>query len=149
MKHCYLLLLLLLGAARPVHAQRMLAAAAAPGNPPPAPLAALNHFTATIDSLTQHLSRAPISSGILYDRVMPLAALHAFNTGASLDTSSAAHFRQAYLELYTAAYNPSNRPHPAYLRARADYLARRDSVPLAVFDAAGSGVGTAQRRVGP
>ncbi|TGE17839.1 T9SS type A sorting domain-containing protein [Hymenobacter elongatus] len=138
MKHCYLLLvLLLLGAARPSYAQRPLAAAAAaPGNPPPSLPATLNHFTATIDSLTQHLSRTPIASGILYDRVMPLAGLHAFNAGASLDTSSAAHFRQAYLELYTAAYNPSNRPRPAYLRARADYLARRDSVPLAVFDAA-------------
>lgn len=73
---------------------------------------------------------------MLYDRVMPLAALHTFNTGATPDTSSAAHFRQAYLELHTAAYNAANRLRPAYLRDRADFLVRRDSVPLAVFDAA-------------
>jgi Secretion system C-terminal sorting domain/PGAP1-like protein len=105
------------------------------GGTPPAQVAPLNHYTHVVDSITQPLDRAGITSSILYDRVMPLAGLHAFNS-AGLDTSSAQHFRQAYLEMYTASYNPGNRTRPAYVRERADFLTRRDSVPLAVFDAA-------------
>lgn len=130
MKHVYTFLFFLLlahGAAAQKAAQQAAALAPAPG-------AELPHYTHVIDSVTQALDRVTgLGSGILYDRVMPLAGLHAFTPA---DTSSARHFRQAYLELYTAAYSPGRRTRPAYVRERADYLARRDSVPLAVFDAA-------------
>lgn len=42
-------------------------------------LPARPHYTATIDSLTAALDKSAVPSGILYDRVMPLAALHAFS----------------------------------------------------------------------
>jgi len=41
---------------------------------------------------------------ILYDRVLPLAALPCFDRFRA-DMSSAEHLRQAYLELYLSAYN--------------------------------------------
>ena len=49
-----------------------------------------------IDSLTAHLDKSRISTGILYDRALPLAALHAFNYYRA-DTGSSDHLRQAYL----------------------------------------------------
>lgn len=51
-----------------------------------------------IDSLTANLDKSPITSDILYDRALPLAALHSFGTRRA-DTTSSAHLRQAYLEL--------------------------------------------------
>jgi len=59
-----------------------------------------------IDSLTAPLDKSQIPSGILYDRAMPLAALHSFAVRWA-DTTSNAHLRQAYLELWMAAYNRS------------------------------------------
>ena len=87
-----------------------------------------------VDSLTAHLSKTPISSGILYDRALPLAALHSFGAHQP-DTTSNAHLRQAYLELWMAAYNRAPfRFTPAQLRERANRVVRHDSVPLAVLD---------------
>ena len=58
----------------------------------------------SVDSLLQHVDKSRIASGILYDRVRPLAALPYFDYFRA-DTSSAEHLRQAYLELYLSAYN--------------------------------------------
>jgi len=88
----------------------------------------------SVDSLLQYVDKSRIASGILYDRVLPLAALPYFDRFRA-DTSSAEHLRQAYLELYLSAYNQAGFAHtPSQLRERAQALARRDSVPLAVLD---------------
>lgn len=47
-----------------------------------------------------------MTTGILYDRVTPLASLQDFNKPAA-DTSSYWHFIQAYSELYRSAYSRS------------------------------------------
>ncbi len=68
-------------------------------------------YTQTIDSLFINLNKTEITTGILYDRVYPFAALEKFNLGAS-DTASNRYFTQAYLELFTAAYNNSGMTNP-------------------------------------
>jgi hypothetical protein len=62
-------------------------------------------FTQTIDSLLIHVSKSPISTGILYDRAFPNTALHLFNRDES-DTAFNSYFKSAYLEMLTAAYKP-------------------------------------------
>ena len=54
-----------------------------------------------VDSLTVNLSKSAITTGLLYDRALPLAALHSFGVRRP-DTTSSAHLRQAYLELWMA-----------------------------------------------
>ncbi|RTQ48495.1 T9SS type A sorting domain-containing protein [Hymenobacter gummosus] len=137
MKHAYLWLFCWLVAASAALAQRpLVTTAAAPGGGGPPisiPMPATNPYTRLVDSLLQHVSKSGVSSSLLYDRVLPLALLHAFEP--AVDTSSAQHFRQAYLELYAASYTVPPRPAPERFDDRLDYLARRDSVPLAVLDA--------------
>ncbi|MFC5285336.1 T9SS type A sorting domain-containing protein [Pedobacter alpinus] len=64
-------------------------------------------YTETVDSLFQHLDKTGASTGILYDRVLPIASLQDFNFSNS-DTSSHWHFIQSYSEIIRATYNPSN-----------------------------------------
>lgn len=59
-------------------------------------------YTKMADSLLSPVSKTPITTGILYDRVAPFAGLHSFK---STDTSFYLHFKQSYSELYNAAYN--------------------------------------------
>ncbi|KQN32348.1 hypothetical protein ASE92_17225 [Pedobacter sp. Leaf41] len=68
--------------------------------------AQVDEFKHTADSLFQHLDKTGISTGVLYDRVFPYAALNNFNL-ITPDTSSMWHFKQAYSEYYRSAYNPS------------------------------------------
>lgn len=63
-------------------------------------------YTAYVDSLMQHLDKSGVTTGILYDRVTPLASLQDFNKPAA-DTSSYWHFIQAYSEIYRSAYSGS------------------------------------------
>ena len=97
--------------------------------------ATTNDFSVSVDSLTQHLNRSGVPTGILYDRVLPLAALNSFGLGAQPDTASAAYFHQAYFELRNAAYNPAAFPLSAQaLRDKGRQFLRRDSVAVAVLD---------------
>ncbi|MFT3948485.1 MAG: T9SS type A sorting domain-containing protein [Agriterribacter sp.] len=59
-------------------------------------------YTKMADSLLFPISKTQITTGILYDRVVPFASLHSFK---NTDTSFYSHFIQAYSELYAAAYN--------------------------------------------
>ena len=87
-----------------------------------------------MDSLTAYLNKGPITTGILYDRAYPIAALHSFGVRRA-DTTSNAHIRQAYQELWMASYNRNTfRYTPSGLRERADKIVRHDSIPLAVLD---------------
>ncbi|WP_035557853.1 T9SS type A sorting domain-containing protein [Hymenobacter sp. IS2118] len=95
-----------------------------------------NDYTLLVDSLTQHLSRARVTTGILYDRVLPLAMLPSFGQGTQPDTATVGYLRQAYLELRNAAYSPGA-AFPltqAQLREKGRRFLSRDSVALAVLD---------------
>jgi|GEM_PF-955353 len=91
-------------------------------------------YTQKIDYRLQHLSKTPITTGILYDRVFPAARLHQFNHGTQRDTSSANHLVQAAHELYSAHYTaPSSLPQNSDLSAYAQHLIENRTVPLAVL----------------
>lgn len=86
--------------ALPAHAQKpaprsaaaTAAAASSPGVPPPMPMTAQveeSPWSHLIDSLTANLNKAPITSGILYDRALPLAALPAVNLQQADTTGNA------------------------------------------------------------
>lgn len=62
-------------------------------------------YTKMADSLLYPVNKSLITSGILYDRVVPFTSLHSFK---NTDTSSYVHFTQAYSELRNAAYNNSS-----------------------------------------
>ncbi|WP_445747796.1 lipase family alpha/beta hydrolase [Polaribacter sp.] len=61
-------------------------------------------FTDEVDFRLQNISKTPITSNILIDRVFPVAALQIFNQGSRIDTSSYTHFKQSWSELYRASY---------------------------------------------
>ena len=62
-----------------------------------------NPFVNKVDSITANLNKSYITTGILYDRVPPLAALDLFNP--QVDTSDYDYFTQAYFEIFNGAYN--------------------------------------------
>ena len=61
------------------------------------------NFTDEVDYRLQNINKTPITSNILIDRVFPVAAIQVFNQGSRIDTSSYAHFKQAWSELYRAS----------------------------------------------
>ena len=61
-------------------------------------------YTEAFDSVFVNISRTDASTGILYERVIPFAQLHNFNSNG--DTSYMEHFVQAYFELYKARFLP-------------------------------------------
>ena len=66
----------------------------------------VDDFKHTADSFFQHLDKTGVSTGVLYDRVFPSAALNNFNLNLP-DTSSIWHFVPGYSEYYRSAYSPS------------------------------------------
>jgi hypothetical protein len=64
-------------------------------------------YTDMFDSLYQYIDFSSVSPRLIYDRVVPFAGLHYFNSTSS-DTSSCSHFIQAYSELYRAALPGQN-----------------------------------------
>ena len=58
-------------------------------------------YTQGVDEKLQLLDKNELTTGILYDRVYPLANLTVFNQ-TEADTSYVTHFYQAYGELQTA-----------------------------------------------
>ena len=63
-------------------------------------------FTQAMDSLLAPLDKSRITTGILYERVKPLANIDLFNIPSSDPfISENSYFRQAYLELFNASYN--------------------------------------------
>jgi hypothetical protein len=87
-----------------------------------------------VDSLTAGVSKTPVTSGILYDRALPLAVLQAFNA-LQADTTGSSHLRQAYLELYMASYIRTDfHLNPTQFRQRANATIARDTVPIGVLD---------------
>jgi hypothetical protein len=91
------------------------------------------NYTETMDSLFSNISKIGITTGILYDRIFPSAALHVFNSGV-IDTSSNEHFRQAWLELYRAAYINTSMLNPDSLSNRARQKLNTGIVPLGLLN---------------
>jgi len=74
-------------------------------------------FTQTMDSLLAPLDKNRVTTGILYERVKPLANIDLFNiTSSDPFISENSYFRQAYLELYNSTYNTSGWLKPKELR---------------------------------
>ncbi|WP_255474061.1 DNRLRE domain-containing protein [Pontibacter qinzhouensis] len=65
-------------------------------------------FTQETDQLFQHLNKTPITTGILYDRVVPFTRLDLFGQPLQLNTADREYFRQAYSELRGATYGTSS-----------------------------------------
>lgn len=80
-------------------------------------------FTQDVDSVFQNLDKSFITTGILYDRIYPYAALHVFNTSLA-DTSFKNHFRQGYWEIFKAAYSRTGLTSPDTIDKRIASLTR-------------------------
>lgn len=91
------------------------------------------NYTETIDSLFANISKTEITTGILYDRVFPVSGLHVFNSGVS-DTSAAQHFKQAWHELFSAAYNNSGMLKPDTLYNRIGQKVNNGLVPIGLIN---------------
>ncbi len=78
-------------------------------------------FKQIADSLFFHLDKSGVTTGILYDRIYPLAGLHQFNK-TQADTASNKHFRQVYSELFNAAYSNTSWLPPEYISAISSQL---------------------------
>jgi hypothetical protein len=70
-------------------------------------------FTGAFDRVFKNVGRAEATTGILYERVLPFAQLHKFNSNLSnVDTGNYEHFLQSYSELYKATFIPVNTHFP-------------------------------------
>lgn len=89
-------------------------------------------YVKTTDSLLQYLDKSRMSTAILYDRVFPMANVQAFNSSRA-DTSANKHFRQAYKEMFDAAYNKQNWLPPTIVSKIAQGKALvKATVPMAI-----------------
>ena len=64
-------------------------------------------YTTNIDNVLTHVDKSPITTGILYDRVMSFADLDILREDGTITTSNYQHFMQSWSELYRASYSPS------------------------------------------
>lgn len=92
-------------------------------------------FTQAMDSILAPLDKAPISTGILYERVKPMANIDLFNlTFSDPFIAEYSYFGQAYFELYNAAYNKTNWIRPEHLRAYAEGESLQGKFTVGVLD---------------
>lgn len=64
-------------------------------------------YTQNMDYLLTNVNKTPITSGILYDRIMSFSALNWLKENGTVTNSSYQHFIQSWSELRRAAYNPT------------------------------------------
>ncbi|WP_332023866.1 hypothetical protein, partial [Kaistella sp.] len=64
-------------------------------------------YTADMDNILTHVDKSPVTTGILYDRVMSFADLDLLKDDGYITTSNYQHFIQSWSELYRASYNPT------------------------------------------
>lgn len=67
------------------------------------------NYTQSMDSLLLNVNKQPITTGILYERIMSFANLDALKANGAITNSNYNHFLQSWGELYRAAYNPTFR----------------------------------------
>lgn len=65
-------------------------------------------YTANMDNILTNVDKSPITTGILYDRVMSFADLDLLKEDGLVTTSNYQHFMQSWSELYRASYNPTS-----------------------------------------
>jgi pimeloyl-ACP methyl ester carboxylesterase len=89
-------------------------------------------YVKTTDSLIQYLDKSRLTTTILYDRAFNMANVQAFNITRA-DTCVNKHFRQAYKEMFDAAYNKQNWLPPTIVSqiAQGKALAKA-TVPMAI-----------------
>ena len=66
------------------------------------------------DYKLQMLNKSYVGTGILYDRVFPIANVDEY-TGLANDTTTPNHFMQAYYEIYNSAYNTADWKLPGWM----------------------------------
>ncbi|MBB1287302.1 hypothetical protein HRH25_23200 [Flavisolibacter sp. BT320] len=85
------------------------------------------------DFRLQPLNKSLVTSGILYDRVLPIADIGRFKAAINTDTSGPRHWLQSYFELYNAAYNPAGWLLPDSLDKILDTLRYANAVPIGLL----------------
>lgn len=88
------------------------------------------------DQVLLNLNKANVTTGILYDRVFPLANLHKFQGLSTDDTTNTEHFHQAYYELYNAMINNGSYQTPEALNnyLKTNYLGNEHTIGLMLFN---------------
>ncbi|GAA3931193.1 hypothetical protein [Hymenobacter algoricola] len=97
-----------------------------------APLAVPGSYRYRMDSLMTALDKTQVLTGILYDRVFPIARLDIFGQ-TTADTSSYLHFLQANQELWYASYRNVGLGASALIRSRAMQHTMANSVPFGIL----------------
>lgn len=88
------------------------------------------------DFKLQNLDKSIITSGILYDRMMPIADIERYKQQDQFtDTTGPRHWAQAYYELYNSAYNTSGWITPQALDAALDINPNLDNgIPIGILN---------------
>ena len=93
-----------------------------------------NQFTTTVDSLLQNLNKTAITTGVLYDRAFPVTCLHLLNQNQP-DTTYGGYFFQAYLEMFSSAYNQAGWASVDTIKNRATAIRQqinKNNVPVGI-----------------
>ena len=64
-------------------------------------------YTQSMDSLLTYVNKTPVTTGILYDRIMSFSDLDALKDNGAITKSNYEHFIQSWSELYRSAYTPA------------------------------------------
>ena len=64
-------------------------------------------YTQSMDSIITYVNKTPITTGILYDRVMSFSSLNMLKENAVITKSNYKNFLQSWSELYRSAYTPT------------------------------------------
>lgn len=64
-------------------------------------------YTQSMDSILTYVNKAPITTGILYDRVMSFSSLNMLKENSVITKSNYQNFIQGWSELYRSAYTPT------------------------------------------
>ena len=64
-------------------------------------------YTQRMDEILINVNKTPITTGILYDRVMSFSDLDWLKENGAITNSNYQHFIQSWSELYRSAYNPT------------------------------------------
>lgn len=64
-------------------------------------------YTQSMDSIMTYVNKTPITTGILYDRVMSFSSLNMLKENAIVTKSNYKNFIQSWSELYRSAYTPT------------------------------------------
>ncbi|MBA2498631.1 MAG: hypothetical protein H0V30_02790, partial [Chitinophagaceae bacterium] len=92
-------------------------------------------YKAYSDYKLQNLDKTIITSGILYDRVFPVADIERFKQQDQFtDTTGPRHWVQAYYEIYNAAYNNTGWLSPDALEAKLDTNAYVNAIPIGLLN---------------